>query len=147
MSFTLVRANAPKVIFDQRHPSEPKGSQLFNFIITLHLIILIVTSYICKYLSIYFIVAFSTNHNFFPFGPNLMLVTQILGLFRYIKNRVCVRKFRYIAIPCLLELSVVCLLNLHLVATGGTLCCYFIIQLYHRPEVVLGVADVLFFGC
>jgi hypothetical protein len=131
----------------KKSPSEPKGSQLFSFIIALNLIILIAASYICKYLSTYLIVAFSSNHNFLPFGQNLMLVIQVLSFFRHIENRVCIRKFRYIAIPCLLELSAVCLLNLHFAATGRTLCCYFIIQLYHRPEVVLGVVDVLFFGC
>jgi hypothetical protein len=107
---------------------------------------LIATSYICKYLCIYFIVAFSTNHNFFPFGPNLMLVTQVLSFFRHMKNRVCTRKvsFRYIAIPCLLALSADCLLNLHLEITEGTLCCYFIIQFYQHLGLVLGLVSALF---
>jgi hypothetical protein len=40
-----------------------------------------------------------------------------------------------------------CLSTFHLATFEGALCCYVIIQLYHRPEVVLGVVDVLFFGC
>jgi hypothetical protein len=35
------------------------------------------------------------------------------------------------------------LLNLHLETTEGTLCCYFIIQFYHRRELVLGVVGAL----
>jgi hypothetical protein len=47
----------------------------------------------------------------------------------------------------LISLFMDCSSTFRLETTEGTLCYYFIIQLYHRPEVVLGVVDVLFFGC
>jgi hypothetical protein len=47
----------------------------------------------------------------------------------------------------LISLFMDCLSTFRFAATGKTLCCLFIIQLYHRLEVVLRVVDGLFFGC